>query len=179
MFVREKRRVLLLLAAIAAIVACNNPCLYYNDDFLRECEDGFVSGSILLVVDTAGGDGFCHAGITECVDTASYVYEIDPRRGVVRIPFEEFAVEWFYKFDTNYGFPSYVKYYYIDDDKFDIDALFTNLKNSIGVPGDSIDDLSLIKRCFVSPKGKPIFNPNDTTLTLLARSPLLNNYRIE
>ena len=174
--------ILVAVLALVAVTGCGNQQLSY--DVSPECSDGFQMGNLLFVFDTAGGEGFCHVAITECDckcncdSVGSYVYEVNPRQGVVRIPFTEFAEEWYNKFDTTYGFTSYVWYYWIDA-VFDTQALLNNLSYYMERPIDSVDGLSMVYDCFVSPQGKPIFSSSDTTLTLLAKSPLLHSFRIE
>ncbi len=153
--------------------------LWYNEDepFFGYCQ-GFETGNLLFVVDTDGAGGFCQMVVTECTDTAVYVYEVHPCMGVVRRPFNDFAVEWYNKFDTNYGFPSYVKYYYLDVE-FDRTVLLNRLTRLLNTPPDIIDGVALVHQCFERPDGRKIFDSSDTTLLQLVNSGLLQSFRIE
>lgn len=162
------------LFTLAITTACHN----FQLPNIHVCSDGFETGNLLFVTDTAGNEGYCHIGITECADSVSFVYELNPRHELVRIPFKEFANEWYHKFDTNYAFPGYVHFFYIDT-IFDTTALLNNLSKHLDFPADSTNELSLLLDCFLTPDGKPVFNINDTTLTALAKSPFLCHFKIQ
>lgn len=179
------KKVLLVVLPVLCLVGLMASCdglrvPRYGFDVWNMWEDclGYQTGNLLFVVDTAGGDGYCQVAITECVDTEAFVYEVHPRMGVVRRPFEEFAVEWYYKFDTNYGFPGYVKYFYLNVE-FDRRVLLNRLTRLLNTSPDSIDGVALVHQCFERLDGRKIFNPSDTTLTQLVNSGLLEPFRIE
>lgn len=142
------------------------------------CMDGFATGHLIFIKDTAGGEGFCHVGITECVDTASVVFEINPQGNVVRKTLDDFIVEWYYKFDTTYAFPGYSAFFFVDTN-YDEQALIDSLQKYMTLPSNSIDEITMISRFFVTSDGVPIFSTTDSTLNMLASSPLLHPFKIE
>ena len=164
------------LLAVAATTGCKNQQTYELLPPLCGCD--FYTGNILFVLDTNSLKGYCHVAITECDDTTLYVYETNTESKVVKRPFEEWAIEWYLKFVTTYGFPGYVHFYAMEE-PYDTTALLKRLSQLTNSVPDSINDESLLRQCFFYTDGTPVFDARYTSLTQMADTSKMFHFRIE
>lgn len=167
------KKIVFITAGLLTLAACNN-----NPELPASCGCDFETGNLLLVVDTNGQEGFCHVAITECDDNIVYVYDLCPDSKVVKRKFEEWELEWFLKFDTNYGFTSYVKYYQMDE-PYDTTALLARLSSLTSADAKHFNDVSLLHHCFTYTDGSPVFDAGDTNLTQMANSRKMRYFKIQ
>ena len=172
-------KVLMLCAAmvvIATMTGCKSQQCY--GPLPEPCGCLFYTGSLLFVLDTNSHDGYCHVGITECDDTTLYIYEICSSSKVARRPFEEWATEWYHKFDTTYGFTSYVHYYAMEE-QFDTTELLTRLSELMTNGSENINNISLLQHCYLNSDGTPVFDASYSCLTQMADTSKMFHFRLE
>ena len=173
-----KKTLMLCVVTVAMVVmtACKNQQNYW---LLPEpCECDFCTGNLLFVLDTNSLEGYCHVAITECDDTTLYIYEVYSPSKVAKRPFEEWATEWYYKFDTTYGFPKYVHFYAMEE-PYDTTTLLTRLSELMSNGVENINDVSLLRQCYLKSDGTPLFDASYTCLTQMADTSKMFHFRIE
>ena len=155
------------------------PCEYEDltpDRMFCNCD--FCTGDLVFVRDTADLSRFSHVAVMECTDSGVYSFEVHPTMGVVRCGWEEWAKDWYALFDTTYGFTSYFEYRYVNV-PYDKEALVSNLSHYMGVASSNIDDMMLVKRCYMKPNVQPLFVDESDDVTLFSESEKLTPFRIE
>lgn len=165
-----------MVCALGMMTTCKNQHSY--ELLAPPCGCDFCTGNLLFVVDTNKLEGYCHVAITECDDTTLYIYEVSTSSKVVKRPYEEWATEWYYKFDTTYGFPGYVHFYMMEE-PYDTTALLTLLLELTRNNSYNINDVSLLRQCYLNLDGTPVFDGNNTCLTLMADTSKMFHFRIE
>ena len=164
------------MVALAAMTACKNQQTY--ELLPPPCGCDFYTGNLLFVVDTNSLEGYCHVAITECDDTTLYIYEVCSSSKVARRPFEEWATEWYHKFDTTYAFCGYVHFYEMKE-PYDTTALLSRLSELIRNGSENINDMSLLRQCYLNPDGTPVFDAGETCLTQMADTSKMFRFKIE
>ena len=173
------KRIMMICAAmvaLASMTACSNQQTYEPLPPLCGCD--FSTGDLLFVLDTNSLEGYCHVAIAECDDTTLYIYEVCSTSRVVKRPFEEWATEWYHKFDTTYGFPSYVHYYAMVEPS-DTTALIARLLELMSNGSENLNDMSLLRQCYFYPDGTPVFEASDTSLKQMADTSKMFRFKLE